>query len=137
MMLLLLPLSLLQLLRRAESSQLEGLLMLLLLEPLRPAYRGLMLGLLLLWLLPLLHHAGRGLQEHMLQLLLGCTGRGFLGGVWKLGHLIYSTMGDEKRQGRYLHWWETRQSMDHGTENTITSKKVLQQWPRQLKLTRQ
>ena len=38
MMLLLLPLSLLQLLRRAESSQLEGLLMLLLLEPLRPAY---------------------------------------------------------------------------------------------------
>ena len=50
--------------------------MLLLMELLHPAYRGLMLGLLLLWLLPLLHHAGTGLQEHMLQLLLGCTGRG-------------------------------------------------------------
>ena len=75
-MLLLLPLLLLQLLRRAESSQLEGLLMLLLLEPLRPFYRGLMLGLLLLWLLPLVHHAGTGLQEHIMQLLLGCTGRG-------------------------------------------------------------
>ena len=42
----------------------------------------------------------------------------------KLRHLIYSTMGNEKRQGRYRHQWEARQSMDHGTQNTITSRRL-------------
>ena len=94
---------------------------------------------MLLWLLSLLHHARRGPQERMLQLLLGRTGKTLLeglchGGSWGVLFIPRwareSGRGNTGIPGRQGNHWITGRRHNK-------KQKVVQQWPRQLKLTRQ